>query len=408
MNRSVALALSTFACAAAVVPIWLSLEAQPSAEYSEAADARAALISAREQQRNARSRAERLEKQATTSELAADKAMKEAAALAARVQQAEAGIAASEAELEIVARQRRALDRTLAQRREPLVRLSAALQTMARRPMTLSALQPGSLKDLVHTRAVIASTVPVVRSRTEALRGQVDKARKLEEDRRTALTDLREAEQTLDQRRRAMLAMAQKERITAQRAAGGASREAQRALVLSEASRDLDLLVGKLEKAGALREKLAALPGPVPRPSRPEDAQLAAAAPSPSPNATAPSSAYQLPVAGRVVAGFGTAARAGTRTSGLAIAPRPGAQIVAPGQGRVAFAGPYEGYGQIVIIEHDGGWISLITGLDAVTIAVGQQVTTGSPLGRAAKGRPVVTLELRKDGTPVNPLDHVN
>lgn len=349
-----------------------------------------------------------LEQQATSSKRAADKAMKEAAALAARVQQAEAGIAAYEAELEIVARQRRALDRALAQRREPLVRLSAALQTMARRPLTLSALQPGSLKDLVHTRAVIASTVPIVRSRTETLRGQVDRARKLEGERRTALNNLREAEQTLDQRHRTMLAMAQKEQLVARQAAGGASREAQRALILSETSRDLNSLVGQLEKAGALREQLAALPGPVPRPARPGEARVAAAPPAPSPSATAPPSGYQLPVAGRVVAGFGATSNGGTRKSGLSMAPRSEAQVIAPAKGRVAFAGPYEGYGHIVIIEHDGGWTSVITGLATLSSAVGQQVTAGSPLGRAGRGRPEVTLELRKDGTPVNPLDHVD
>ena len=36
---------------------------------------------------------------------------------------------------------------------------------------------------------------------------------------------------------------------------------------------------------------------------------------------------------------------------------------------------------------------------------VGQTVIAGSPLGRAGPGRPVLSLELRKDGTPLNPLD---
>jgi septal ring factor EnvC (AmiA/AmiB activator) len=78
---------------------------------------------------------------------------------------------------------------------------------------------------------------------------------------------------------------------------------------------------------------------------------------------------------------------------------------VAPGSGRVVFAGPYQGYGSIVIIEHGGGWTSLVTGLADLTARVGDQLVAGAPLGRAGTGRPVLMLELRKDGVPVNPLD---
>jgi septal ring factor EnvC (AmiA/AmiB activator) len=78
---------------------------------------------------------------------------------------------------------------------------------------------------------------------------------------------------------------------------------------------------------------------------------------------------------------------------------------VAPGAGRIVFAGPYAGYGQIAIIDHGGGWTSLITGLAQLGVRVGDQVLAGSPLGTAGMGRPVVSMELRRDGQPVNPLD---
>jgi hypothetical protein len=75
----------------------------------------------------------------------------------------------------------------------------------------------------------------------------------------------------------------------------------------------------------------------------------------------------------------------------------------------VAFAGAYAGYGQIVIIDHPGGWTSLITGLGTLAVRVGDMLVAGSPMGRQARARrrPVVTLELRKDGQPVNPLDQI-
>ena len=94
-------------------------------------------------------------------------------------------------------------------------------------------------------------------------------------------------------------------------------------------------------------------------------------------------------------------------SSGLTFAPRPGAQVVAPAAGRVAFAGSYRGYGRIVIIAHANGWTSLVTGLARTDVTVGQQLVAGSPLGNAAQARPEITVELRRNGEPVNPLRFV-
>ena len=95
------------------------------------------------------------------------------------------------------------------------------------------------------------------------------------------------------------------------------------------------------------------------------------------------------------------------RATGLSLIPRAGAQVVAPGAGRVVFAGPYRGYGRIVIIEHANGWTSLVTGLGNLVARVGQDVVAGSPVGMAEAGNPTVTLELRRGGDPVNPLDYI-
>ncbi len=81
----------------------------------------------------------------------------------------------------------------------------------------------------------------------------------------------------------------------------------------------------------------------------------------------------------------------------------PGALVVAPGAGRVAFAGPYRGFGTIVIVEHADGWTSLLTGLAATRVGVGQPVVPGSPLGEAPVREPRITVELRRNGIPVDP-----
>ena len=406
MNRSIA---TLFAAVVAIIvgaQGFGALTAQTASTPRSTTEAREALAIARQQQRNAVKRAEQLERQGERAEEASAKAIAQAAALAARVQQAEANVAAAEAELAFIERERLMLSRDLARRREPLARLAGALETMARRPLVLAALQPGSLTDLVHTRAVLGSALPVIRQRTAALRTDLSRAEAIEKERRQFIVSRREAEQILIDRRRNIIAMAEAQRVLAQQAAGGANREDERARELAEQARDLDALVGKLQRSATLRHRLAALDGPVARPSAPGAAKLPSNAPPPE-VAEDPLESYTLPVAGRVIAGFGEATAAGGRTSGIAIAARPQAQIVAPSGGRVAFAGKYEGYDGIVILEHSGGWMSLVTGLRSLAVTTGQHVTGGSPLGFSGSRSPSIGLELRRNGTPVNPLDQL-
>ncbi|RIV76025.1 murein hydrolase activator EnvC family protein [Pelagerythrobacter aerophilus] len=371
-------------------------------------DARAALREAREEARAAQARGARLEAEARAATEAAEKTAREAAALAARIQQAEADIAAAEARIALIDGQRQQLDMRLAERREPLLRLTAALQKFARRPLALSALRPGSLRETVYLRALLETTVPEVRQRTAALRAEIARGARLETEALQALAALRQSEAQLGARRQRLVGLESRQRLASRRATGVAAREAERALALAEEARDLDGLIARLDDASALRRDLAALPGPMIRPASPESARVSAATgPTPTPSATAPPDDFQLPVVGQTVAGFGSVSSAGVRSNGLSLAPRPAAQVVAPGSGRVAFAGPYRGYDRIVIIEHEGGWTSLVTGLSRVDVDVGEALVSGAPLGVAAVDAPVVTLELRRDGTPVNPLDYL-
>lgn len=379
------------------------------AGLADAGETRAALRQALTAHRAAEARAANLERQAARATEAVEKTVSQAAALAARIQQSEAGIAAGEARLALIERQRAVLQERLAEKQAPLVRLTAALQKFSRRPLALSVLRPGSVRELVYLRAMLSTAAPRVEESTAALRAEIDRGRALRDEAHRALTALRGDEQELLARRKLLAGLETRQRLASREARGTAAREAERALAFAEEARDLDALVERLDAAAGLRRELAALPGPILRPAQPSRARTAAAQPPAPPLiAIAPPAGYQLPVDGRTVAGFGALLEAGTRSEGLTLAPRAGAQVVAPGRGRVAFAGPYRGYGQIVIVEHDGGWTSLVTGLARVDVEVGDRLVGGSPLGIAGAARPAVTLELRRDGTPVNPLEFLS
>ena len=376
------------------------------ASYGDARETMTALAQARQQARAAGLRASRLEVEARSTREAAERTAREAAALAARIQQSEAGIAAARARIALSQAERRQLERRLAERREPLIRLTAGLQKLARRPLALGVLRPGSLRETVHLRAVLESTLPEVRRRTAALRGEIERAERIEAEARSAFAALKGGENELAERRTRLAAIETRQRLASRRAGGEAAREAERALALAEEARDLDGLVARLDAAGSLRAKLAALPGPLLRPPRPGASEVLARdiAPAPAATSTAP---FQLPVAGRTVAGFGVPGEGGARSNGLTLAPANGAQVVAPSAGRVAFAGPFSGFGRIVIIEHPGALTSLVTGLARVDIEVGDVLVGGGPLGVAEAGGPVIGFELRREGKPVNPVDYL-
>ncbi|MEL6238729.1 MAG: peptidoglycan DD-metalloendopeptidase family protein, partial [Pseudomonadota bacterium] len=223
-------------------------------------------------------------------------------------------------------------------------------------------------------------------------------------------------EQALRQKRAELASVEARQRLALREARGNAAREGERALALAEEARDLDGLIARLGENAERRVTLAALPGPVLRPDNPGDTL----GPAPQPQRGVPSSAaqaaaaatgaparFQLPVQGRTITGFGERRESGLRSKGLTLSPAPGAQIVAPAEGRIVFSGPYEGFGRIVIIEHPGGLTSLVTGLARVDVEVGDTVIGGAPLGVADGEGGAIGVELRDQGGPVNPLDYL-
>jgi septal ring factor EnvC (AmiA/AmiB activator) len=116
-----------------------------------------------------------------------------------------------------------------------------------------------------------------------------------------------------------------------------------------------------------------------------------------------------FPVTGRLASKYGEASQAageaGLMAKGITIQSRAAAQVVAPFDGIVAFAGPFRGYGLLLIIEHSEGYHTLLAGMGHIDAAVGQRVLAGEPVGVMENdGAPALYVELRRDGQPINPL----
>jgi septal ring factor EnvC (AmiA/AmiB activator) len=122
-----------------------------------------------------------------------------------------------------------------------------------------------------------------------------------------------------------------------------------------------------------------------------------------------------LPVNGVKIRDFGSARGVGGVDRGVSIATRTGAQVTAPCDGWVVYAGPFRSYGQLLILNAGGGYHVLLAGMDRISVDLGQFVLTGEPVATMGSGleataattsgpsQPVLYVEFRKDGTPIDP-----
>lgn len=115
------------------------------------------------------------------------------------------------------------------------------------------------------------------------------------------------------------------------------------------------------------------------------------------------------PLEGAVLISFGTQRdnKLGTffESNGIEIAARPGSEVRSVANGQVVYADFFRGYGNLLIISHDGGYHTLYAQLDRIDKKTGDRVATGVVVGRSGlAGRESIYFEIRHNGAPVNPL----
>lgn len=361
------------------------------------ANERADYARAARQAAAAEARAEALSTRAAAAGDAAERDRMALAELGLRIQSAEAELEATRARLTIARAMEQQQQLRLTAQQRPLLELVASLQMLTRRPPLTLFAQPGATSDLVHSRAMIEAILPHVRSRTAALRSELARTRALRGARQATMAAVQASTERLAQQRTALARSAAQQRVHAATLGSSAGLESDRAIALAQDAEDMSDLVAQLEASGAVRDQLARLAGPVARPGTVIDQRTESAA---VPRAVRP--AYRLPVIGAVEQGLGEVTGEGARARGLTILAAPGAQIVAPADGRIAYSGVFRSYGRIVIIDHGGGWTSLITNMITVSARVGDVVDQGTPIGRAGPRRPRIAVELRRRGQPMD------
>ncbi|GHF20413.1 membrane protein [Kordiimonas sediminis] len=281
----------------------------------------------------------------------------------------------------------------LKEHREELVGLIAALERLSRRPAALSLIQPGKAKDTARAASVLGTMVPQISAKADTLKKELSVLKRVQTQlatERTALAALLADLATDQERQKQLLAERRREQSVASRQA---QQNAQRLEALGQEAKSLQALLEKLEeRAKRLREA----PLPTARPARPPGKEVMI---------TEMRGKLPLPASGEIIAKFGSQEKVGT-SKGIRIKGRDGGQVVATHDGEVVYAGTFRHYGQLLIIEHPGGYHSLIAGMTDIFANVGQWVLSGEPVGNlsAQNGNTEVYVELRRRGQAIDPM----
>ena len=358
------------------------------------------------------------------------------AAAATRAQRTETDMLDAEQTLDTLRQEVKDKRARLLERHQELSQLTGALQRLARHPPETLLLVGRAPLDTVHTGILLESAIPRLNGDATTLRRELDSLATLEADIRAQRDRLALAAQDLDAERAQLSALAAEKAELLAGTRNRASDAAEEIRELSESARSLRELIDSLEKREAAeaeeQRKLVALVTPKLRPERPssvaqdrgepaplavtEDdakddgaatAPLQRAALPPGPSLKSARGHLFAPVAGTVVQRYGKAKSGELTKEGILLRTRPGALVIAPHDGIVLYAGPFEGFGRILIIEHGDGYHTLLAGLARVDLSVGTRVLAGEPVGAmAASGdaAPEIYLELRHNGDPIDPL----
>lgn len=378
--------------------------AAPTRQLQEAKRAQAAQAAS---QREAAERARAAEAEA--SRLTAQRI-----AAAARMRSTESEAAGLAGAIEALAERHRDAERSLTDRAAALAPLLPLIERLALYPVETMLAVPAPPQDMLRGLTVLRGLARRLEQDAAALRTEQARVQALAQEITAALPRLQATQAAQAAQAAALdrqIDAAQAGRLRAEDAAAGAARQA-----AVEAAR-ADNLRGALAaiEAERARAEARARDDAVRAERQRQDTVAAearrrqAALARPAGPGVERRGRLMTPVAGMVVRGWGDRTDAGP-SNGLSYRAPPLARVVAPCDGRVAFAGPFRSFGVLLIVDCGGGFHFVLAGLDRLDVQVGTTVQAGEPIGvmpgwdpQATGTRPSLYVELRRDGQPVNP-----
>lgn len=429
-------------------------------------DAKKKLETQRNELENVQKRAKSLETDVTDLAAERERLNSRLLETADLIKKSEAQLTTIETRLGELQEQERILKGSLTQRNDQIAKLLAALQRMGRNPPPVMFTQREDALEMVRSAMLLSAAFPELGNQAKVLTARLNELARVMGDIRTQRDQLRTEMTRLSDARTRLSGLMEEKKVTLDQRQSELKRMRTAAADISRNVKDLNELIVKLDQAvkentslGAYDEQhkrpatAAAEPpaapepnitqnssAPVP-PSPPPAAPKITTAPPPSggpnskgvdvveltPGATlgspgrikpeiefaAATGRLPLPAQGKQVLAFGEKTQFGGQSKGIVIETRQGAQVTSPCDGWIVYAGEFRSYGQLLIINAGGGYHVLLAGLSQIDVQPGQFVLAAEPVGTmsgwpqqtqpTANNAPVLYVEFRKDGRPVDP-----
>jgi septal ring factor EnvC (AmiA/AmiB activator) len=333
---------------------------------------------------------------------------------AARLRGAESRVEATQERLKPLDENERSIRKSLHGRRAVIGEVLAALQRMGRQPPPALIASPEDALQSVRTAIVLGAILPEMRREVESLANDLSELLTVRKKIEVERDQLKAEVAALDGERDRMSALVQERQKHLTEREKALEAERARAGSLAQQVDNLKDLIAKLEQgldrsSREVREAARSDSRPALSAFR-DPGRLAPAVAFPSLRGRVP-----IPVNGVKLKEFGAPDANGGSEKGISIATRAGAQVTAPADGWVVYAGPFRSYGQLLILNVGGGYHVLLAGMDRISVDLGQFVLTGEPVAVMGNGshiaailatgtsQPVLYVEFRKDGVPVDP-----
>ena len=291
-----------------------------------------------------------------------------------------------------------------------LLETLAALQNLALRPSEAVLAQPLSPVEVMRSSLLLRGSVHSLKERAEIIRQGIEDISNQKEEIAKRLQDLEKENKQLAQQQADMKKMSKQKSEMYSKISSQSKEAQQKATALANQAGSLRELLDKLEKQRALQQKQMAEKQRLARERAADkvraDKGIAPSVEVGSVNFAKAKGKLSRPARGPILTKFHQEMSKGVVSNGIDIKTASNAQVIAPYDGTVIFAGPFKNFANLLIIDHGDGYTSLLSGLEETDAKVGQTLLAGEPVGNMPSGNNAkLHMEIRQNNRPLNPAE---
>lgn len=343
-------------------------------------------------------------------------------AAAKKIQNGEDELRKKQEELEILQKHLNESEEKFNSENDMLIETLAALQNLALRPSEAVLVQPLSPVEVMRSSILLRGSVHALESRASSIRQSIEDISNQKKQIAARLQDLEKDNKILAQQQEDMKKLSQQKSTMYSQISSKSEEAKKKADMLASQAHNLRDLLEKLEKQKEITRRQMAEKARLAREQaadkmRKENHGLEASYEAEN-NVTVPETPVtgfskakgrlSRPARGPLVTAFHSELSKGVVSNGIDIKTAAKAQVIAPFDGTVIYAGPFKNFANLVIIDHGEGYTSLLSGLGETDTEVGQSLLAGEPVGTMpADTNSKLHMEIRKNNHPVDPNEWI-